>query len=562
MALAHDIGSLLHTFPRGRHMLTSEEDPVNAYFDLAAYYGDGSDDAGSRSESSSVLTPGPAYDTATSPSVISDSYDMDIDMDMDIDPEEPHQQQQEVRGTTQKTLADARRHDGHLIWPQADPSQDLPRHSSLSLSGRKKRSRRPSSPAARHVKNPAETARVRKLGACIKCRIEKLKCSDENICLSCHSKFGLPLCQRTCLRKTLSDLAKHTTFVRYTGLRYSQEQALLRTKCAFGEGIRDVFLSFSDVDLQSPTLKTVFRKCHSLNSGSEVIAFPRDRVPLHSQLVEWVEHQILAERHAGRSHGFEASIDTFVLKYIKAGTSRTALPQIRLVRKIHEMRCMYRIWKVDTLYWRHAQTSHHSPLPPFIHAELRQIVKSALESCERDILNELDKFLKPSGIPAKDRAPLWAGLWQLIFTFMDLTRTFKEVGGLSSVHPAFDACMVATEQLFVAIMSFYGSHFRQASNLKVSLQCLDSTHMPSSTQRHEVGDVFQHARQERAAFHEFIQASPDQLDRLLKILVVDNEVKRLGNRRGRGRAPVEMVLIPSPDLYPGSDDGYDMEMTI
>ncbi|KAG7133908.1 hypothetical protein HYQ46_009206 [Verticillium longisporum] len=71
------------------------------------------------------------------------------------------------------------------------------------------------------------------------------------------------------------------------------------------------------------------------------------------------------------------------------------------------MRCMYRIWRVDTLYWRHAQTSHHSPLPPFIHAELRQIVKSALESCERDIFNELDKFLKPSGIPAKDRAPIW-----------------------------------------------------------------------------------------------------------------------------------------------------------
>ncbi|KAF3344954.1 hypothetical protein VD0002_g9946 [Verticillium dahliae] len=554
MALAHEIGSLLQTLPRGRRLLVSEEDPVNAYFDLAAYYGDGSDDAGSRSESSSVLTPGPAYDTATSPSVISDSYDMDID------PEEPHQQQAVVQGTTQKTLADARRHDGHLIWPQADPSQDLPRHSTLSLSGRKKRSRRPSSPAARHVKNPAETARVRKLGACIKCRIEKLKCSDETVCVSCQGKYGVPLCQRTCLRKTLSDLAKHTTFVRYTGLRYNQEQALLRTKCAPGEGFREVFLSFSDIDLQSPTLKTVFRKCHSLSNGAEVIAFPRDRVPLHSQLVEWVEHQILAERHAGRHYGFEATIDTFILKYIKAGTSRTALPQIRLIRKIHEMRCMYRIWRVDTLYWRHAQTSHHSPLPPFIHAELRQIVKSALESCERDIFNELDKFLKPSGIPAKDRAPMWAALWQLIFTFKDLTQTFKEAGRLANVHPAFDACTAATEQLYVAIMSFYGSHYRQASNLKVSIQCLDSTHMPSSTLRHEVGDIFQHARHERGAFHEYIQTSPNELDRLLKTLVVDLEVKRLGNRRGRGRAPVEMVLIPSPDLYPGSDDEDDMEM--
>lgn len=53
-------------------------------------------------------------------------------------------------------------------------------------------------------------------------------------------------------------------------------------------------------------------------------------------------------------------------------------------------------------------------------------------------------------------------------------------------------------------MSFYGSHYRQASNLKVSLQCLDSTHMPSSTLRHEVGDIFQHARHERGAFRMFI----------------------------------------------------------
>ncbi|KAM0329846.1 hypothetical protein ACHAQA_004011 [Verticillium albo-atrum] len=548
MALTHAYDPYLDTIPRGRRLLAPEEDLVQAYFDLAAYYGDGSDDAQSRSESSSILTPGLDYDMATSPSVISDSYDLD-----------PEEVQQVLTEATQKYLNDARRHDGPLIWPQTDPSQALPRHSTLSLSGRKKRSRRPSSPASRHVKNPAETARVRKLGACIKCRIEKLKCNDDTVCVSCQSKYGLPLCQRTCLRKTLTEIAKQTTYIRYTGLRYNQEQAVLRTKCAFGEGVRDVFLSFSDIDLQAPTLKTVFRKCHSLNDGSEVIAFPRDRVPSHGQLVEWVEHQILAERHAGRIHGFEGSIDTFVLKYVRSGTSRKALPQARLMRKIHEMRCMYRIWKMDTLYWRHAQTAHHTPLPPFIHAELRQIVKSALESCERDILGELDKFLKPSGIPAKDRAPMWAGLWQLIFTFTDLTRTFKEANRLSNVHPGFEACKVMTEQLLIGIMSFYGSHYRQASNLKVSLQCLEATYIPSSSQRKEVGEAFQHARHDRGAFHDYIQVSPDELDRLLKTLVVDHEVKRLSNRRGRGRAAVEMVMIPSPDLYPGSDD-EDVEM--
>lgn len=100
--------------------------------------------------------------------------------------------------------------------------------------------------------------------------------------------------------------------------------------------------------------------------------------------------------------------------------------------KIHQMRCMYRIWRADTLFWHHRQSPHCLPLPPLIQAELRRIVRQALESAERDILSDLDKFLKPSGIPANDRAPLWAGLWLLIFTFKDLVRLFNDADRQSS----------------------------------------------------------------------------------------------------------------------------------
>lgn len=83
---------------------------------------------------------------------------------------------------------------------------------------------------------------------------------------------------------------------------------------------------------------------------------------------------------------------------------------------------------MDQIFCRIPDSPHAHALPAMIGAELRQIVRKALESLERDILAQLDKFLKPSGIPSKDRAPMWAGLWQLIFVLRDLTRTFYEAG--------------------------------------------------------------------------------------------------------------------------------------
>lgn len=83
---------------------------------------------------------------------------------------------------------------------------------------------------------------------------------------------------------------------------------------------------------------------------------------------------------------------------------------------------------MDELFCRTSDSPHVHAIPDMISAELRQIVRKALESLERDILVELDKFLKPSGIPSKARAQMWAGLWQLIFVFKGLTKTFHEAG--------------------------------------------------------------------------------------------------------------------------------------
>ena len=56
-------------------------------------------------------------------------------------------------------------------------------------------------------------------------------------------------------------------------------------------------------------------------------------------------------------------------------------------------------------------------------------------------------------------------------------------------------------------------------------------------------------------------ASEDYLDSLVRILVVDHEVKRLGRRRNRGRAqPQPMAVASSPDTYDSEEDEMVMMM--
>ena len=67
----------------------------------------------------------------------------------------------------------------------------------------------------------------------------------------------------------------------------------------------------------------------------------------------------------------------------------------------------------------------------------------------------------------------------------------------ATAHPDFYICRMATEEVLVAVLSFYGSHYRQASNLQVGLDC---SSISSSKMRHSLTDAFQRARLDRGAF--------------------------------------------------------------
>lgn len=139
--------------------------------------------------------------------------------------------------------------------------------------------------------------------------------------------------------------------------------------------------------------------------------------------------------------------------------------------------------------------------------------------------------------------------------------------------------------MLIAILAFYGSHFRQASNLRVDLRRLDPTLIPSPSTRRDLGELFTRACLDRGPFRtcdicfpsirkeimpriqanvridESVQKSGDELEKLVKVLVVDHEVKRLGNKRSKGRHQTQvMVVNSSPDMSFTVDLDEDIDM--
>lgn len=64
----------------------------------------------------------------------------------------------------------------------------------------------------------------------------------------------------------------------------------------------------------------------------------------------------------------------------------------------------------------------HEPLrvmPASVHREIRGMARSAISSAERDILSNIDRFMK-TNMKSEDKLPIWICIMQLILTYRDL----------------------------------------------------------------------------------------------------------------------------------------------
>ncbi|KAK1521618.1 hypothetical protein CPAR01_14535 [Colletotrichum paranaense] len=377
-----------------------------------------------------------------------------------------------------------------------------------------------------------KTNMVRTVGACMRCRIQKVTCTAEGVCDRCvkaHPKEP----QSSCFREDLIVIANSLTQQRFAGLDRVKDievKELLRT--ARPQYLEPIFKGAVVFTRGWPQfrLPTTLRNYQCLDDMSRqvhsgcVLSREHGGVPSYQDLVKWAEQMILPEDRGT----FEGSIEHFIKMYSAPQRSRSYVrrPQMELLDKVHTMKCMYKICCQDDFVFIRDDTGAVKYLPLPAKAELRAIARMALETAERDILKALDKLkAAATKVPEQDLPALWATLWQLIFIYRDLLRNRtprdNDAGALLN-----------------AVAVFYAAHFRTLASLgKLSMDSLQRHWGPGETQQAQLSGAFDHALSLRDTLQwrldRTIAAGIDEIDHRLKALVVDPEMKVLGRRTNK-----------------------------
>ncbi|KAI5862720.1 hypothetical protein GGS23DRAFT_89463 [Durotheca rogersii] len=113
---------------------------------------------------------------------------------------------------------------------------------------------------------------------------------------------------------------------------------------------------------------------------------------------------------------FQTALDALVRNYARSGQS--FLPHYDLVRKVHEMRCLYRIWSHQKFFYQGSGPCLDE-LPGQIRQSLKRIAISRMKTREVDVLAQFRKALD-SGLKPEERLPIWACMMQFILMYRSL----------------------------------------------------------------------------------------------------------------------------------------------
>ncbi|OAA73839.1 hypothetical protein ISF_00740 [Cordyceps fumosorosea ARSEF 2679] len=419
-----------------------------------------------------------------------------------------------------EALNEARLRDDEWTYPQGEPSPKQllvghPSHAQLHYAKspeaaglKRRRSSNEVEKRHRQLQDPMQTADVRKSGACVPCRVSKIRLTrlvplldiwsqdaaeEEKLCNGPRFHIGTPRKILLYLNKDSSSTPLKVTVQAYRQQEYANETA-----------------------------------------GVRLADFPRDEVPSHGQLQRWVEEEIKRE-HTTK---FKYALQSFMLAYHQDGEG---LPRHRLVSNVHKLNCFFRIWKTDA-FWCHDPTNKFVSLPLSVQARLRSIARQGARSIEHDILKELDDILAQQGATKPDeRLAIWASLWQLILIYRETLATFqKHMSRLAKV--ADESCPIAAEHgklchwmsnmVFPLMTTFYHYQFRTKKSLEVSLDWLSSSKYPSKAYKSKALQMTaKHLFESRKDFYSRVQGSSHEVDKLLAALVVNHELKKLNARR-------------------------------
>ncbi|KAK7424883.1 hypothetical protein QQX98_000158 [Neonectria punicea] len=470
----------------------------------------------------------------------------------------------EARRRPEASLREVQAQDDEWTYPQTAPNKHAPRGYPPRLQVQDDSSRRPFDQGSglkrrrsgntlerrqRVVSDPDQTADVRKSGACLPCRVTKTRCQESGVCPTCRKAFP-DHSHLVCTRVTPGVVWPVIGRIADVWSINAAEEEILRTEPRFFTGKpREIAVLVSSRDVNSPALHATIQAYQSQDTTKESprkAAFPRERVPSHLELQRWMEAQILREN----SSHFKHQLQNFLLAYSEEGYG---LPKHDLVSKVHKMNCFFRIWRTYSFSCLDPSNKLVN-VPLTVQAELRHIARKALESLEHDVFKQLDDCVAQQGPPKpQEKLAIWASMWQLMLIYRDLLTAFK--AQISRMGPGNDPAIAhakshyqwLTDKVFPLLAVFYHYQFRTKKSLEMPLDWLKS----SPHQAHRTKRIRKHAKEmtnSKKDFYENIQQSRGEIDRMMCVLVVKHELKKLSARR---RVPKGSTKSRS------SHDGYD-----
>ncbi|KAK4220086.1 hypothetical protein QBC37DRAFT_393867 [Rhypophila decipiens] len=426
-------------------------------------------------------------------------------------------------------------------------------------------------PRGRILRAPEETNEVRKIGACYRCRIGRVKCDTALVCRKCSVDVSKPGCEfvsKTCIREEPSKVGGvSASRWSWKASRFSPRRDDFIKSERTRLHVRFPFQGRSSRGLEITA--TPFRDVKG-SSNRPLYGIVPDEGPGVDQIIAWVKAQIASND----KQDFESYLEKLHISFVQNNCLDSAVrsdektarmagkptpsaqprgmvkTQKDLLKNILSMRCMWKVWSCEKFDVRtpSGDAVHSNWDTSAIEDHLQRVAEQALSSLEKTILRDMDRYLSPSDI--RDDRPVlksamnaaaWIILWQMILlyrksvirTLVQQERDQKEVNAAPFVLGMSPSTKrhkfhEITERLFQGVVVMYSETFRTRKVLE-GLRDANESVFGNDTSLHR---VFQDTWKAREMFYKHVEKNTQSPDPLLASLVVVKE--RVGFKKGRG----------------------------
>ncbi|KAK3383264.1 hypothetical protein B0T24DRAFT_42091 [Lasiosphaeria ovina] len=350
----------------------------------------------------------------------------------------------------------------------------------------------PPSTRGRTVKKPEQTKKVRDKGACFHCRIGRVACDDDAVCVKCINmceKLGGPLAQKICIRKTLSQTLGTAQN------RWNWESQCFRPSLEqFIESRVPIKLLVSfpskpgrcELEVDARAFKTHYGG----GDPASVVILPIEGLS-EERMYAWAASQVLTESEKG----FQACVEELLQGYERNNTLDKAAGNFlehkkhkilkRLMLNLLHMMHMWKIWSSGPFVIRQVLDNGNGQPTSMgfqsIQNHLRRHAEQAMSSLERHILGDIDGYLSSTESGKEDtslssvlQVAMWVSLWQIILIYREslgsMSPRQQTLGSDETTHNSTthkrEIFRDTTKQLFDSVVVIYSEIFRSAKTLK------------------------------------------------------------------------------------------------